>query len=169
MRVGTARIWSSLASAGYTPPVGALAPSGARPPPSIVARRRTGYKANAVPTAYITHPSFALRDMGPYHPECPDRLRAIGDRLVSSGLDGYLSHHSAPAAGNDTLALVHSRDYIAAIEAESPASGLHYLDPDTAMNAHSLNAARHAAGAVMLATDLVVAGECRTAFCAAPA
>jgi acetoin utilization deacetylase AcuC-like enzyme len=31
---------------------------------------------------------------------------------------------------------------------------------------HSLDAAQHAAGAVVLATDLVLAGECRTAFCA---
>ena len=119
-----------------------------------------------MPTAYITHPSFLLHDMGPYHPECPDRLRAIGDRLLSSGVDGHLTHHTAPPAGNETLALVHSPDYIAAIEAESPASGLHYLDPDTAMNAHSLSAARHAAGAVVLATDLVLRGECHTAFCA---
>jgi acetoin utilization deacetylase AcuC-like enzyme len=119
-----------------------------------------------VPTAYITHPSFLQHDMGPYHPECPDRLRAIGDRLIGSGLDAYLTHHTAPEADNDTLALVHAREYIATIEAESPSSGLHYLDPDTAMNAHSLKAAKHAAGAVMLATDLVVRGECRNAFCA---
>ena len=105
-------------------------------------------------------------DMGPYHPECPDRLRAIGDRLVSSGLDSYLAHHTAPSADNEKLARVHASEYIATIEAESPASGLHYLDPDTAMNAHSLTAARHAAGAVVLAADLVVGGECRNAFCA---
>jgi acetoin utilization deacetylase AcuC-like enzyme len=119
-----------------------------------------------VPTAYITHPSFLKHDMGPYHPECPDRLRAIGDRLIGSGLDSYLAHHTAPSADNDTLALVHAPEYIATIVAESPASGLHYLDPDTAMNAHSLTAARHAAGAAVLATDLVVRGECKTAFCA---
>ena len=119
-----------------------------------------------MPTAYITHPSCLLHDMGPYHPECPDRLRAIGDRLIGSGLDVYLIHHAAPAAGDEALARVHGRDYINTIVAESPKSGLHYLDPDTAMNAHSLSAARHAAGAVVLATDLVARGECRTAFCA---
>ena len=47
-----------------------------------------------------------------------------------------------------------------------PSSGLHFIDPDTALNPHSLTAARHAAGAVVLATDLVMRGECRTAFCA---
>ena len=123
-------------------------------------------EANVVPTAYITHPSFLLHDMGPYHPECPDRLTAIGDRLISAGLDAYLKHYSAPEATNEQLERVHSRDYIALIEAESPSSGLHFLDPDTAMNAHSLAAARHAAGAVVLATDLLLSGECRNAFCA---
>ncbi len=107
-----------------------------------------------------------LHDMGPYHPECPDRLHAIGDRLISAGLDAYLHHHSAPAATAEQIARVHGVDFIRTIEAESPASGLHFLDPDTAMNAHSLTAARHAAGAVVLATDLVMRGECRTAFCA---
>jgi acetoin utilization deacetylase AcuC-like enzyme len=119
-----------------------------------------------VPTAYITHPSCVLHDMGPHHPECPDRLRAIGDRLISAGLDGLLFHYSAPEATREQIGRVHGRDYIARIEAESPAHGLHFLDPDTAMNPHSLAAARHAAGAVVLATDLVLSGACRRAFCA---
>jgi acetoin utilization deacetylase AcuC-like enzyme len=119
-----------------------------------------------VPTAYITHPSSLLHDMGPYHPECPDRLRAIGDRLISAGLDGYLMHHTAPAAKHDELRRVHGAGYIATIEAESPASGLHYIDPDTAMCPESLTAALHAAGALVLATDLVMGGDCRSAFCA---
>ena len=117
-------------------------------------------------TAYITHPSSLLHDMGPYHPECPDRLTAIGDRLISAGLDPYLHHYTAPAATHKQLARAHGEEYIAAIEGASPASGLHFLDPDTALCPHSLDAARHAAGALVLATDLVVKGECMTAFCA---
>ena len=104
--------------------------------------------------------------MGPYHPECPDRLRAIGDRLIARVWTPTCNHYSAPAATHEQLARVHGEDYIATIEAESPASGLHFIDPDTAMNPHSLDAARHAAGALVLATDLVVRGECRGAFCA---
>ena len=119
-----------------------------------------------MPTAYITHPSSLLHDMGPYHPECPDRLHAIGDRLISAGLDGYLRHYTAPAVTHAQLARVHGGEYLSTIEAASPASGLHYIDPDTALNPHSLEAARHAAGALVLATDLVVRGECKTAFCA---
>ncbi len=119
-----------------------------------------------MPTAFISHPSSLLHDMGPYHPECPDRLQAIGDRLISAGLDGYLQHHEAPAATHEQLARVHGEGYLATLEAESPASGLHYIDPDTAMCPHSLTAAQHAAGALVLATDLVAGGMCSTAFCA---
>ncbi len=119
-----------------------------------------------MPTAYITHPSFLLHEMGPYHPECPDRLTAIGDRLIAAGIDPYLLHHVAPAATREQLARVHSAAYIDEIERASPDHGLHYVDPDTALNPHSLTAARHAAGAVVLAVDLLMKGECRTAFCA---
>jgi acetoin utilization deacetylase AcuC-like enzyme len=119
-----------------------------------------------VPTAYITHPSSLLHDMGPYHPECPDRISAIGDRLISAGLDGYLRHYTAPKVTHAQLARVHGAEYIAAVEAASPASGLHYIDPDTALCPHSLDAARHAAGALVLGTELVVRGECLRAFCA---
>jgi acetoin utilization deacetylase AcuC-like enzyme len=119
-----------------------------------------------VTTAYITHPACLLHDMGSFHPECPDRLRAIGDRLLASGVDGHLLHREAPAATREQLARVHGEDYIDAIEAASPGEGLHYLDPDTALCPDSLAAARHAAGAPVLGVDLVMRGECRTAFCA---
>jgi acetoin utilization deacetylase AcuC-like enzyme len=119
-----------------------------------------------VPTAYITHPSCLLHDMGSYHPECPDRLHAIGDRLISAGLDGYLGHFTATPATREQLERVHTAHYIDEIEAASPDEGLYYIDPDTALNPHSLAAAQHAAGAVVLATDLVMRGEYRRAFCA---
>ena len=119
-----------------------------------------------MPTAYITHPSFLLHEMGPHHPECPERLTAIGDRLVASGLAAQLQPYTAPAATREQLERVHSAEYVDQLEHASPASGLRYLDPDTALNRHSLTAARHAAGAVVLAVDLVMTGKCETAFCA---
>ncbi|HYF20419.1 MAG TPA: histone deacetylase family protein, partial [Ramlibacter sp.] len=41
-----------------------------------------------------------------------------------------------------------------------------HVDPDTALNPHTWEAALHAAGAVLAATDAVVAGELANAFCA---
>jgi acetoin utilization deacetylase AcuC-like enzyme len=119
-----------------------------------------------VATAYIAHPSCRLHNMGPFHPECPERLDAVHDQMIASGLDAHVTHYEAPAATLTQLARVHDPDYIATIEAASPESGICYLDPDTAMNPHSLSAAQHAAGAVVLGAELVLRGEVRTAFCA---
>jgi len=104
--------------------------------------------------------------MGPDHPECPDRLIAIEHELTASGLAQRLARIEAPAATVEQVARVHDRRYVEAIEAASPASGLRYLDPDTALNPHSVDAALHAAGAVVHAVDLACAGEYRNAFCA---
>jgi acetoin utilization deacetylase AcuC-like enzyme len=104
--------------------------------------------------------------MGPDHPECPDRLVAIADEMLASGLDAHVTRYEAPRASVDQIARVHDRRYVEAIEAASPASGLRYLDPDTALNPHSVTAAFHAAGAVVHAVDLVCGGEHDNAFCA---
>jgi acetoin utilization deacetylase AcuC-like enzyme len=82
-----------------------------------------------VATAYITHPSCLKHDMGPYHPECPDRLNAISDRMIAAGLDGHLVRHTAPAATREQLLRVHGATYVDEIERASPRDGLVYLDP----------------------------------------
>ena len=117
-------------------------------------------------TAFITHPTCLQHEMGPDHPECPDRLMAIADQVIASGLEPHVTRVEAPRATVEQIARVHDRGYIAAIEAASPPSGLRYLDPDTALNPHSVSAAFHAAGAVVHAVDLVCGGDHRSAFCA---
>ena len=39
-----------------------------------------------MPTALITHPACLQHDTGPYHPECPDRLRAVLAALEGRGI-----------------------------------------------------------------------------------
>src|SRR6476646_11436758 len=124
------------------------------------------HRTDVATTAFITHPSCLQHEMGPDHPECPDRLIAIEHELTASGLAQHLARIEAPAATVEQVARVHDRRYVEAIEAASPASGLRYLDPDTALNPHSVSAARHAAGAVVHGVDLVCGGEHQTAFCA---
>lgn len=116
-------------------------------------------------TAYLTHPSSLKHDMGAGHPECPARVQAIHDQLIASGLLKLLDQYEAPAASKEQLARVHTHDYIESIFNRSPHNGLVYLDADTAMNPHSLEAALHAAGAAVKAVDLVISGQAQNAFC----
>jgi len=116
-------------------------------------------------TAFITHRDCGLHNMGRHHPECPGRLRAITDQLIASGLIGCLAEYEAPLATREQLTRVHSPAYVEAVEASSPRAGIVHLDPDTAMSPHSYQAALRAAGAVVLAADLVLGGKAANAFC----
>lgn len=126
-------------------------------------------------TGYFTHPSCRQHEMGPGHPECPERLDAIDDRLLISGLDIALDRRESNAASTSDIELAHGRMYIAAIRGlnaelheDIAAGGAPYLqiDPDTSINIHTWTAALHAAGAATDAVDAVMAGEMSTAFCA---
>jgi len=118
-----------------------------------------------VSTAFITHPACLKHDMGGYHPESPARLAAIQDQLIADGLYPLLQHHEAPRAEREQLARVHDERYLDKIEAAAPRQGLVQLDPDTAMNPSTLEAALRAAGAAVLATELVMSGKAQNAFC----
>jgi len=118
-----------------------------------------------VQTAFITHPACLQHEMGVYHPESPARLQAIEDQLIASGIFPFLQQYEAPLVQREQLIRVHTPEYISAIENAAPQQGIVHLDPDTAMNPHTLEAALRAAGAAILATDLVMSGKAQNAFC----
>lgn len=117
-------------------------------------------------TAFITHRDCQLHDMGSFHPECPARLAAISDYLIAHGLDHYLSYYDAPLATFAQLRRVHAAAHLESLKRNAPAAGIVHLDPDTAMNPHTWQAALRAAGAGIMAVDLVMAGSVQNAFCA---
>ena len=126
-------------------------------------------------TGYYTHSVCSKHEMGEGHPECPERLGAIQDRLLISGLDLGLTPIEAPEAPLADIELAHDRMYVAALRGlsdrlieEQAAGGPNYahLDADTAINAHTWQAALRSAGAALAATDAVIAGELENAFCA---
>jgi acetoin utilization deacetylase AcuC-like enzyme len=103
--------------------------------------------------------------MGAHHPECPARIHAVEDQLIASGLFGYLQQHEAPEVTREQLLRVHDAAYIDTIEAAAPHAGTVELDGDTTMNPFTYPAALRAAGAVVMAVDLVMAGKVENAFC----
>ncbi|NJD32161.1 MAG: histone deacetylase family protein [Gammaproteobacteria bacterium] len=118
-----------------------------------------------MPVALISHPACRLHQMGAGHPEQPARIGAIADQLHGRRLYDFLVHHDAPRATVEQLARVHPREYIERISMKSPEEGLAFVDPDTAMCPDTLEAALRAAGANVLAVDLVMSGDVRRAFC----
>jgi acetoin utilization deacetylase AcuC-like enzyme len=124
------------------------------------------YAIRDMTTAFITHRDCSKHNMGAHHPECPERLGAIQDRLIAAGLDHYLAFHDAPLAETEHLLRAHSRDHVERIEAGAPQQGIVHIDPDTAMCPDTWQAALRAAGAGVLATDLVMRREAANAFCA---
>ncbi len=117
-------------------------------------------------TALITHRDCWRHDMGAHHPESPERLDAIQDRLIAAGLDIHLEYHEAPQAEMVQLLRAHARPYIEMLSDSTPKSGIVHLDPDTALSPGTWDAALRAAGAGVLAVDLVMQGKVDNAFCA---
>ncbi|MGD9946388.1 MAG: histone deacetylase family protein [Burkholderiaceae bacterium] len=115
--------------------------------------------------AYITHPSSLQHEMGPHHPECPERLSSISDRLLLRGVLDWADSFEAPAATYEQIARAHDARHYLELQAAAPSDGYRQVDPDTAMNPFTWTAALHAAGAAVLATELVAGGRYPRAFC----
>ena len=117
-------------------------------------------------TALFTHPACLVHDMGAYHPECPERLRAVLRALEHPDFVDLL-REQAPQATAEQIALVHPAGYVSAILAIRPPEGeIVQIDGDTAMNFGTVDAALHAAGGAIAAVDAVMEGWANAAFAA---
>ena len=126
-------------------------------------------------TGYFTHGDCRKHEMGAGHPECPQRLDAIEDRLLACGVGDALDRRGAPPAARADIELAHGRMFVASLRGlsetlneELAAGGPAHtqIDPDTCINIHTWDAAMRAAGLALAATDAVIAGELENAFCA---
>ena len=117
-------------------------------------------------TALITHPACLEHDTGPFHPESPDRLRAVLAALETEEFTALL-RELAPEATIEQLTRVHPANYVEAILSIQPESGEQVpLDGDTLMSEGTAQAALRAAGAAVMAVDAVMEGWARSAFAA---
>jgi acetoin utilization deacetylase AcuC-like enzyme len=126
-------------------------------------------------TGFFTHRDCWKHDMGGGHPECPERLDAIEDRLLLTGVGDALERGEVPLATLPQIVRAHSVEHLEHLEqlsqrliADEPAGGpaQALLDPDTVLMRYTVLAARRAAGAAIAATDAVMSGALENAFCA---
>ncbi len=117
-------------------------------------------------TGLVYDPRYLAHDMGVGHPESPNRLRAIMQRLEQSGLAAELTRIAPRKAEDEWITLVHRPDYVEHLNREAPTSGRISLDADTSMSPGSLTAAYLAAGGVLAGVDAIMADQVQHVFCA---
>ena len=111
-------------------------------------------------TAVVADPRMLEHDPGRGHPERPDRLRVLLDYVAEAS---GLTRLGTRPASEDELALVHPPEHIARV-ASSAGRARMAFDADTMVSSGSYEAARLAAGSLLVACEAVLAGEVANAF-----
>lgn len=113
-------------------------------------------------TGYLWDERFLLHNMGPWHPERPERLAAIREVLEHRPIGKELIRLEPRAASVEEIALIHDFEYVRKIE---KTAGLEVqLDPDTSTSPESWDAARLAVGGLLNVVDAVWEKQVDNAF-----
>ena len=118
------------------------------------------------PTCLIEHADCLLHDTGLYHPERPDRFKAIRDRVADDPISQRLEWRRPDPAPLEWIERVHTRGYMREVE-EACLKGASALDGgDTLACQDSFRAACLAAGGALEAVDAVLRDGKLSAFSA---
>lgn len=113
----------------------------------------------------VDDPRFELHDQGEGHPESPGRVRAIREALKREGLTAKATAILAREATREELLMVHTPEYVSFAEESCLDAEQTVLGPDVVVCGGSWKAALLAAGSAIEATQWVLGGEGRRAFC----
>ncbi len=115
-------------------------------------------------TAIVHHPVFQKHDTGPYHPESPSRYSVVMDALRNDDqLWPRLLEIQAREAPRGDVQACHSPQLYKTVE-RAVSEGYGYLDADTTISMHSMEAALRGAGGACQAIEVVMKGEATNAF-----
>lgn len=115
-------------------------------------------------TAIVHHPVFEKHDTGPGHPERAERYSVVMDALrADAGLWSHVVEIEAAEARRTDIQACHSPQHFKRVE-RVVNEGTGYLDADTTVSVHSLEAALRGAGAACQAIEAVMQGEAKNAF-----
>ncbi|MGB3213050.1 MAG: histone deacetylase [Desulforhopalus sp.] len=117
-------------------------------------------------TGFVYDDRYLLHDTGGFHPESPERLKAICNRLRDSGMLDKLTLVAAEKANQRWIESIHNIHYIMRFD-EACISGFDEFEhPDNAICRDTYDIAFLAVGGVLKAIDMVMKGELDNAFCA---
>jgi acetoin utilization deacetylase AcuC-like enzyme len=117
-----------------------------------------------VSTAIVHHPVFEKHDTGAHHPEKPERYTTVMSALRGDErLWSDVVEIEAEEARRGYIQACHTPQHFKHVE-EAVREGVGYLDADTMISMHSLEAALRGAGAACQAIDAIMEGAANNAF-----
>lgn len=117
-------------------------------------------------TGFIYSDHFLRHETGAGHPESPQRLTAMVSHLKQINLWQALAHPEIGRYPDDWILKVHTVDHVNSLR-KAYDDGRYALDQgDTPISAESFDVARLAVDAVLTATEAVMNGTNKNAFCA---
>ncbi len=119
-----------------------------------------------ITTGYVYDERYLRHDPGSWHPERPDRLRAIQRRVMLSGLINELHWLHPVEAPLEWITRVHDAEYVERFRQACEKQYTIFQSPDNGICAESFAIARLAVGGVLVACDAMMKGEITNAFCA---
>lgn len=117
-------------------------------------------------TGLVFDERFCQHDTGIHHPERPQRLVAIGNKLKKEGLWNQLTHLKGQPGSLPWIRRAHEQTYINRLQ-QACRQNQRFIDgPDSAICSTSYDVAVLAVEGVLAAADAVVSQEVQNAFCA---
>src|SRR4051812_23843593 len=113
------------------------------------------------PSAVVIDPEYLKHDPGRFHPERPQRIKALLDLVDELG--GAFARLAPRAATQEELEACHARDYIELVRSTSERNSS-ALDGDTVTSRDSFGVGLLATGGFLNLLDAIAAGEVRNGF-----
>jgi len=117
-------------------------------------------------TGYLYDESFLLHETSSWHPEVPERLKAIHEGIQQDGLLSCLVPIKACRADMRWIETVHEKNYVDRFN-DACVSGVRVFDcPDNQMCDMTFEISLLAVGGILRAAEMIMKGEIDNAFCA---
>ena len=117
-------------------------------------------------TGLVLSDRYTEHDTGPHHPERPERIRAIAERMERAGLLAETARIEPPLIDPSLIELVHPAEYVSRVSHACETRAGFIDTPECPLSEASFEIARLAAGGLLAAVDAVMAGRLHNAFCA---
>ena len=117
-------------------------------------------------TGFLYDERYLLHKTGRYHPEVPERLKAIYQGIHQAGLLPKLQLIKASRPELKWIEAVHSKEYIDRFGVACQSGRKVFDHPDNQMCSQTYETALLAVGGILDSVDLVMEGRLDNAFCA---